>query len=149
MPLMAPSVIRVRGGDLWYSDAERRATMHGGILSAVTTETGTATTVSNDVELELTPAGAHASGQTQVERMTATGRVVVSSQGRRGTGEQLVYTGADGNYVLTGTAETPPKMTDPERGSVTGQALIFHSRDDSVSIEGGPQETRTETTAPK
>ena len=145
----APSVIRVRGGDLWYSDAERRATMHGGILSAVTTETGTATTVSNDVELELTPAGAHASGQTQVERMTATGRVVVSSQGRRGTGEQLVYTGADGNYVLTGTAETPPKMTDPERGSVTGQALIFHSRDDSVSIEGGPQETRTETTAPK
>ena len=79
----------------------------------------------------------------------ATGRVVVSSQGRRGTGEQLVYTGADGNYVLTGTAETPPKMTDPERGSVTGQALIFHSRDDSVSIEGGAQETRTDTNAPK
>jgi lipopolysaccharide export system protein LptA len=144
-----PSVIRVRGGDLWYSDAERRATMHGGVLGAVTAETGTATTVSNDVELELTPAGAHASGQTQVERMTATGRVVVSSQGRRGTGEQLVYTGADGNYVLTGTPEAPPKMTDPERGNVTGQALIFHSRDDSVSIEGGPQQTRTETTAPK
>ena len=145
----APAVIRVRGGDLRYSDAERRAVMHGGVLGEVTAETGTATTVSNDVELELTPAGAHASGQTQVERMTATGRVMVSSQGRRGTGEQLVYTGADGNYVLTGTTETPPKMTDPERGSVTGQALIFHSRDDSVSIEGGPQETRTETTAPK
>jgi lipopolysaccharide export system protein LptA len=111
----------------------------------VTAETGTATTVSNSVELELTPAG----GQTQVERMTATGQVVVSSQGRRGTGEQLVYTEADGNYVLTGTPAVPPKMTDPERGSVTGQALIFHSRDDSVSIEGGPQATITRTTAPK
>ena len=144
-----PSVIRVRGGDLWYSDAERRATMHGGVLGAVTAETGTATTVSNDVELELTRAGARASGQAQVERMTATGHVVVISQGRRGTGEQLVYTGADGNYVLTGTPAAPPTMTDPERGSVTGQALIFHSRDDSVSIEGGTQQTRTETMAPR
>jgi hypothetical protein len=40
-------------------------------------------------------------------------------------------------------------MTDPEQGSVTGEALIFHSRDDSVSIEGGAHETRTETTAPE
>ena len=141
----APSVIRVRGGDLWYSDLERKAVMQGDILRTVTAETGTATTVSNSVELNLTPAG----GQTQVERMTATGHVVVSSQDRRGTGEQLVYTEADGNYVLTGTPAALPKMTDPERGSVTGQALIFHSRDDSVSIEGGPEETRTETTAPK
>jgi lipopolysaccharide export system protein LptA len=74
---------------------------------------------------------------------------VVSSEGRRGTGEQLVYTGADGSYVLTGTHLTPPKMTDPERGSATGAALIFHSRDDSVSIEGGADETVTQTTAPK
>jgi hypothetical protein len=29
---------------------------------------------------------------------------------------------------------------------VTGEALIFHSRDDSVSIEGGGRETTTETT---
>jgi lipopolysaccharide export system protein LptA len=144
-----PAVIRVRGGDLWYSDAERKAIMHGGSSGMVTAETGTGTTVSNQVELTLTPAGNHASGQSQVERMTATGHVVVSSQGRRGTGEQLVYTGADGNYVLTGTQVIPPKLTDPERGMVTGQALIFHSHDDSVSIEGGPQETHTVTTAPK
>jgi len=32
---------------------------------------------------------------------------------------------------------------------VTGEALIFHSRDDSVSIEGGGRKTRTETTAPR
>jgi lipopolysaccharide export system protein LptA len=143
------AVIRVRGGDLWYSDAERKAVMHGGTLGAVTAATAMATTVSDSVELELTPAGGHETGQTQVERMTAAGHVTVSSQGRRGTGQQLVYTEADGNYVLTGAPGEPPKLTDPSRGTVTGQALIFHSRDDSVSIEGGPEETQTLTTAPK
>jgi lipopolysaccharide export system protein LptA len=81
--------------------------------------------------------------------MTARGRVAVTSQGRRGTGEQLVYASENGEYVLTGTAAAPPRMTDPARGTVTGEALIFHSRDDSVSVEGGGRKTTTETTAPK
>jgi lipopolysaccharide export system protein LptA len=83
--------------------------------------------------------------------MTARGQVVLTSEGRRGTGEQLVYTGATNEYVLTGTASTPPKMSDPARGTVTGEALIFHGRDDSVSVEsgGGGRKTTTETTAPR
>jgi len=35
------------------------------------------------------------------------------------------------------------------RGNVTGEALIFHSRDDSVSIEGGGGRTTTQTTTQK
>ena len=81
--------------------------------------------------------------------MTATGHVEIASEGRRGTGEQLVYTGETGNYVLTGTAAAPPRLTDPTHGTVTGQALIFNSRDDSVSIEGDGRKTTTVTTAPK
>ena len=148
----APSVIRVRGGDLKYSDAERKATMHGGALGSVVAETGTATSSSNEVELLLLPPGNHAGkdgAAAQVDRMTARGRVVVTSQGRRGTGEQLVFASETGEYVLTGTAAVPPRMTDPARGTVSGEALIFHSRDDSVSIEGGGRKTTTETTAPK
>lgn len=147
-----PSVIRVRGGDLLYSDPERRAVMQGGALGAVIAETGTATSSSDAVELRLLPAGnreGNSGGQAQVDRMTATGHVVLTSQGRRGTGEQMEYSSVTGEYTLTGTAATPPKMTDPERGTVTGEALIFHSRDDSVSIEGGGRETKTETTAPE
>ena len=158
-----PSVIRVRGGDLEYSDAEHRAVMHGGVAGAVVAETGTATTTSDSVELFLIPAGKSdggagpaqggqtqsAGGQTQVDRMTATGHVVLISEGRRGTGERLEYSGATGDYVLTGTAAAPPRMAAPGQGNVTGEALIFHSRDDSVSIEGGGHETRTETTAPQ
>ena len=81
--------------------------------------------------------------------MTAYGHVVVSAQERRGTGEQLVYSGEPGQDVLTGTAANPPRLTDPSRGTVTGDALIFNSRDDSVSIEGSGRKTTTETTAPK
>ena len=147
-----PSVIRVRGGDLKYSDAERKAVMRSGSLGPVVAETPTATSSSNEVDLLLLPPGNHAGkdgGQAQVDRMTASGHVIVTSDGRRGTGEQLVYTGENGDYVLTGTAAAPPRMTDPQRGNVTGQALIFHSRDDSVSIEGGGQRTTTETTTQK
>jgi lipopolysaccharide export system protein LptA len=165
-----PSVIRVRGGDLKYSDADHRAVMHGGVAGAVVAETGTATSTSDTVELLLIPggkgdngvapardgqaqsAGGQAQGaarQAQVDRMTATGHVVLVSEGRRGTGEQLVYSGVTGDYVLTGTATAPPRMTSAGQGNVTGEALIFHSRDDSVSIEGGGRETRTETTAPQ
>jgi len=148
----APSVIRLRGGDLKYSDGERKAVMRAGGLGPVVAETPTATSNSDEVELLLLPVGNHAGkdgGQAQVDRMTAHGHVVVTSEDRRGTGEQLVYTGETGDYVLTGTAATPPRMTDSARGNVTGGALIFHSRDDSVSIEGGGKRTTTETTAPK
>jgi lipopolysaccharide export system protein LptA len=145
-----PSVIRVRGGDLKYSDAERKAVMHSGVLGTVVAETGTATSVSSEVEVSLLPAGGNRDGgQSQVDHMTARGHVVLTSEGRRGTGEQLVYTGATGEYVLTGTAAAPPRMTDPARGTVSGEALIFRGRDDSVTVEGGGQKTRTETTAPK
>jgi lipopolysaccharide export system protein LptA len=84
-----------------------------------------------------------------VDRLTASGRVTITSQCRRGTGEQLVYSGETGEYVLTGTTATPPRMTDVARGMVTGEALIFDGRDDSVRVEGGKQQTRTETTAPR
>jgi lipopolysaccharide export system protein LptA len=149
-----PSVIRVRGGDLKYSDVERKALMRAGVLNTVMAETGTATSISNEVEVTLLPAGTAANkngGQAQVDRMTARGHVVLTSEGRRGTGEQLVYTGATNEYVLTGTASVPPKMSDPARGTVTGEALIFHGRDDSVSVEsgGGGRKTTTETTAPR
>jgi lipopolysaccharide export system protein LptA len=147
-----PSVIRMRGGDLKYSDVERKAVMHGGVLGAVVAEMGTATSVSNEVEVTLLPLGKNArkeGGQAQVDRMTARGHVVLTSEGRRGTGEQLVYTGATGEYVLTGTASTPPRIFDAARGSVSGEALIFNGRDDSVRVEGGGEKTRTETTAPR
>jgi lipopolysaccharide export system protein LptA len=148
----SPSVIRVRAGDFKYSDAERKVVLHAGANGNVIAETETVTTTSNEVQLLLLPPGNHAGkdgGAAQVDRLTAKGRVVISSMGRRGTGEQLVYTSESENYVLTGTAAAPPRMTDAARGTVTGEALIFNSRDDSVSVEGDGRKTVTETTVPR
>jgi lipopolysaccharide export system protein LptA len=148
----APSVIRVGGGDLKYSSAERTAVMHSGSAGTVVATSADATTVSDAMEVILLPPGNHAGkdgAAAQVDRMTSTGHVIVTSEGRHGTGEQLNYSNETGNYVLTGTAAVPPRMTDPTRGMVTGDALIFNTRDDSVSIDGGGRKTTTVTTAPK
>jgi lipopolysaccharide export system protein LptA len=147
-----PSIVRIKAGGLKYSEAERKATLEGGAGGRVEADTGEATTTSNEVELVMLAPGNHAApggGSAQVDRLTARGHVVVNSQGRRGTGEQLVYSGETGEYVLTGTAATPPRLTDPVHGTVTGESLIFNSRDDSVSVEGQGQKTSTETTSPK
>jgi lipopolysaccharide export system protein LptA len=148
----APSVVRVRAGDLKYSGAERKAILHAGAAGQVVAESAEATTSSNEVELVLLPPGNHAGpdgSAAQLDHLTARGNVVVTSNGRRGTGDQLVYSGETGQYVLTGAAGAPPKMTDPVHGSVTGEALIFNSRDDSVSVEGQGHKTLTQTVAPK
>jgi len=147
-----PSVIQVRGGDLKYSDAERKAVMLAGATRSVVTSTVDATITSSEVELFLMPPGNHAGkdgNAAQVDHMISTGHVEISSGGRHGWGEKLVYSGDTGNYVLTGTAAAMPRIMDPARGSVTGEALIFSSRDDSVKVEGGGRKTTTVTTAPK
>ncbi len=147
-----PSVIRVRGGDLKYSDAERKAVMHGGSAGSVEAEAGNAKSQSATVELLLLPLHNHAAedgSAAQVDRVVAAGHVSVSSLGRRGIGDKLVYSSSSGEYVLTGTAANPPRMTEPGRGTVSGDALIFNSRDGSVSIEGDGNKTTTETSAPK
>lgn len=144
-----PSVIRARGGDLRYSDTEHKAVLQCGVLGTVTAETDAGTSISRQIDLYLVPPPERTKGQGQVDHMTASGHVILTSEDRRGTGERLEYTGATGEYVLTGTATSPPRMTDPARGTVTGAALIFRSRDDSVSIDGGGQKTTTNTTAPK
>jgi lipopolysaccharide export system protein LptA len=149
---VTPSVIRVRGGELKYSEAERKAVMHGAQAGNVVADTGSASIISDDLELVLLPPGNHAApdgGAAQVDRVTATGHVAVHSQGRRGSGERLVYSSETGEYVLTGTPAIPPTLTDPARGTVSGASLIFNTRDDSVSIEGGGRKTLTETVAPK
>jgi len=149
----SPSTLRIRSGDLRYSESERLAVFHGGVLGDVlaeTTENGNSATINaQQADVHLAPATAHGAGNTSVERMTAQGRVNVDFPDRHGTGDRLVYLGEDGSFTLTGTGANPPRMTDAERGAVTGAALIYHSRDRSVSVEGQGAKTGAETRAPK
>ncbi|HEV2133000.1 MAG TPA: hypothetical protein VGR47_01935 [Terracidiphilus sp.] len=143
-----PQVIRVRGGEFTYTDAQHQAVMTSGAMGEVVADAGGATCRAQEVTLLLRPRG-KAPQTAEVERVTADGNVLVSSAGRKGAGAKLVYSSMTGEYALTGTPAEPPRLTDPARGTVTGAALIFNSRNDSVSIEGSGHETRTDTTAPK
>jgi lipopolysaccharide export system protein LptA len=169
----SPSIIRVRSGDLHYSEAERLALFHSGPVGTVTAETtgtgGTATVLSQEAEVKLMPAGTHAGANpspsgnktasanssansppnSSIDRLTAKGHVVVDWPDRRGTGERLVYLNEDDTFTLTGTSSAPPRITDESRGTVTGSTLVYHSRDDSVTVEGDGGKTETDTRSKK
>jgi lipopolysaccharide export system protein LptA len=85
----------------------------------------------------------------QVSKIVARGTVQLEQPGRRGTGDELIYTAADGKFILTGTSAAPPHLSDQVRGTVTGNALIFNDRDDSVVVSGGASKAVTQTRVAK
>jgi lipopolysaccharide export system protein LptA len=146
----APAVIRIKGGELRYSALDRKVLVQAGVLQNVTAETETATSVSRELEILLLPAGKSSLPATgQVDRIYARGHVQLSTAGRRGIGEQLLYTCQNEEYLLTGAQGTPPRITDSVHGNISGEAVIYHARDGSVTVEGGKGKTSTETRTPR
>jgi len=159
------NVVRVASWLMVYTDKTRQANFSGRVRA----ENADGTIESQQATVTLQPANqgtsASAGGSTsaavastnaaagmlagKVQEIVAHGQVVLDQPGRHGTGEQLVYTTKDGNYVLTGTPASPPKITDAVQGTVTGASLLFHAADDSVvvSSEAGVnrQKVRTDT----
>ena len=122
----APS--RLTSETLHYSDKERRADLRG----AVVAEQPNGTIHADQAVVYLTP---NVPGKPSgVDHIVATHHVVITQPGRRGTGDKLVYTAADGRYVLTGSPGQLPRMSDTAKGTTTGAALIFRSPDDSVEV---------------
>ncbi|HEX4310831.1 MAG TPA: LptA/OstA family protein [Acidobacteriaceae bacterium] len=154
------SVVRVHSQTLIYSDKTRQGDFHG----TVTAEQGDEAIHADDALLFLKPATAK-SGQpppkpaaanpapgpagknSQLDHMIATGNVLFTQPGRKGSGDKLIYTADDGKYVLTGTDAALPQMWDRVHGTTTGAALIFNSQDDSVVVSGGKSSAVTETRA--
>jgi len=133
----------VTAAKLTYLDTDRRARFSGGVVAR-----GQDATISADqVDIILVAANAvknsSATGPAQLQQIVAGAHVIIQQTGRRATGEKLVYTAADGRFVLTGG---PPLITDPERGTIKGDSLTFYSRDDRVIVESeGAQRTVTHT----
>jgi lipopolysaccharide export system protein LptA len=164
------NVVQVASRELVYSDEARKAEFTGG----VEVESRDGSMRGQEAVVYLQPAGTGKASQAtggkidgvktgtasagggsgfmagSVERMMVSGHVDMEQPGRRATGEQLVYTASDGLFVLTGTPTVLPKVTDDERGTVTGTSLRFHSGDDNVVVSNGGengagQRVRTET----
>ena len=52
-------------------------------------------------------------------------------------------------FVLYGRTGEPACMADPEHGTISGAALIFTNRGDSVEVDGGNARAVTDTQVPK
>ena len=148
-------MVRLQSRTLFYAENDHKAVFSGGVVAQ--TSTGALHSSFMDVYFSSAqpapwPAAARqdASPQSsQVSKIVARGAVELQQPGRKGTGEELTYTAADGKFVLTGTSAAPPRLTDQVRGTVTGNALIFNDRDDSVMVSGGASKAVTQTRVAK
>lgn len=148
-------IVRVISRTLLYTSATRVAAFRGGVQ--VLNPAGDVTAGTVNIFLEPLQPGSQSAGSSgggsagtgaqtsQVEKIVATGNVKLQQPGRKGTGQQLVYTAKDGNFLLTGTSKAPPRLEDALHGTVTGASLIFNDRDDSVVVNGGLSKAVTET----
>ena len=141
------SVTRVLSRVLLYTDSAHKATFSGGVVA----QTSTGTVRASSMDVYLAPSGTQPADKTadpqsnKIERIVARGGVQLMQPGRKGTGDELTYTAANGQFLLIGTSAAPPRMSDQAHGTVTGTSLIFNDRDDSVIVSGGSSKVVTET----
>lgn len=159
------SVVRVHSQTLVYSDKTRQGDFRGSVIAeqadqAIRADDAvlflkpappSAKSAQNPSRTEETaPAAPAPSKQTsQLDHMIATGHVVFTQPGRKGSGEKLLYTADDGQYVMTGTDAALPQIQDRVHGTTTGAALIFNSQDDRIEVSGGKSSAVTDTRAKK
>jgi lipopolysaccharide export system protein LptA len=142
------STIAMTGQRLTYIDAERRVHYDGGVSAKSADFTASAKSL--DAFLlphSQTATVATPNGPGQLDRMVASGDVVIQQPNRRAEGQKLVYTAVDDKFVLTGGASGPlPSIFDAEQGKITGVSLTFFRRDDRVLVEGGASTPVVSTT---
>jgi lipopolysaccharide export system protein LptA len=144
------AVIRVDANSLKYSGGERRATFEGNVVAQQAG--GRLRADKADLFMSKDTAGASTrvpNPRGSLDHMVASGKVQLDEGARKGEGERLVYTAADGRFVLYGRTGQPARLADPEHGTVSGAALIFTNRGDSVEVDGGNARAVTDTQVPK
>ena len=137
------SVVRLQSRTLLYAENDHKAVFSGAVVAQ--TSSGTLHASFMDIYFSTATGAARKEQGSQVSKIVARGAVQLEQPGRKGTGEELTYTAEDGKFVLTGTNAVPPHLSDQVRGTVTGSALIFNDRDDSVIVSGGASKAVTQT----
>ncbi|HEV2991554.1 MAG TPA: LPS export ABC transporter periplasmic protein LptC [Candidatus Angelobacter sp.] len=120
--------VNVTADRLSYVDAERKAVFNGHVLI----RGADATTSADSVQVLLSPRGNQSASQ--LDRIIAQGDIVIQQQGRKATGNLLVYTAQDEKFVLTASEGRSPSIFDAEQGQITGDSLTFFTHDDRVLV---------------
>jgi lipopolysaccharide export system protein LptA len=135
--------VAVTSNHLVYRDADPKAHFEGGVKVRGADLTITA----NQMDVLLQPsaishqpsgksepgASLSSDGLSKLDKIIASGSVVITEPNRHATGNQLTYTASDDKFVLTGG---PPSIFDAEHGKITGVSLTLYRRDDRVVVEG-------------
>jgi lipopolysaccharide export system protein LptA len=145
------AVVRAEANTFLYSALQHKGTFQGNVVA----HQASGMLRADRAEVLMTSAGQD-SGATRVpnprgslESLTAQGNVQVDQDLRKGGGDRLVYTASDGKFTLYGRNGKPARLSDPQHGTVSGAALIFTNRGDSVEVDGGTARAVTETQVPK
>jgi lipopolysaccharide export system protein LptA len=120
--------VNVTSDRLSYVDAERKAVFSGHVLI----RGADATTSADSVQVLLSLRGNQSASQ--LDRIIAQGDIVIQQQGRKATGNLLVYTAQDEKFVLTASEGRSPSIFDAEQGQITGDSLTFFTHDDRVLV---------------
>ncbi len=144
------TAVHVTSDHLTYRDAERQAHYEGDVIARDPDYTVT----SDQMDVFFAPATQNVAPKTvplasslpatarqpassetpaKVEKIIASGAVVITQPSRRGTGDKLTYLSEDDKFILTGG---PPSIFDAERGKITGVSLTLFRRDDRVIVDG-------------
>jgi len=121
--------VNVTADKLSYVDSYRKAVFSGNVVVHGQEMTMQAA----DVQILLQPRGAQ--GDSQLDRIIASGAINIQQNDRRATGDQLVYTAKDEKFVLTASNGRLPSIFDAEHGQITGDSLTFFTHDDRVLVE--------------
>ncbi len=146
------AVVRVDANSLQYSAKEHKATFQGNVVA----QQASGRLRGDTAEIYMTPdsvasatPGLVPNPRGSLDRMVVQGKVQVDEEQRKGTGQRLVYTASDGKFILSGRSGEPARMMDTQHGTVSGSALIFTNRGDSVEVDGGNARAVTDTQVPK
>ena len=142
----AASILRVASPKMDYDDLQREAAFSGGVtidgtmgevrgqhavvFLAAANKPAAAKPTSSVPQPQPSPLNG------SIDRVIVYGSVQMEQPGRRGTGEQLLYTAATGKYILTGTPADPPHIVDAQQGNVTGATLLFGDAGSTIVVAG-------------
>jgi lipopolysaccharide export system protein LptA len=151
----ATTIVHVTSPRLDYSDLTRQALFSGGVkiegtMGQVEAQRAVATLSAGKQAATTASSAAQANPVNgTLEKVVVLGDVHMRQPGRSGTGEQLTYTAADDQYVLTGSPTHPPHIADAQQGNVTGATLVFSGAGSTIIVAGNPGQpggrVRTET----
>ncbi|HWX53815.1 MAG TPA: LptA/OstA family protein [Verrucomicrobiae bacterium] len=124
--------VNVTADKLSYVDADRKAVYTHNVL----VHSGQTTMNADTIQVFLRPrVDQGPETASQLDHIVALGEIQIDQNGRKATGNRVVYTAQEQKFVLTASEGKRPSIFDAEHGQISGDSLTFFSADDRVLVD--------------